>query len=120
MTLTVAVPQIEPGAILDWPGGWLVVVDTGSRPHTNGFGPCDFRAFQLAGSLRVGDILSTPWGSCELLKAPSSCRISRLTWNGKKKGGMPGTPQSIAATLSAAKAMGESLHRMQIEFEEQK
>lgn len=109
--------QIQRGAILDWPGGWLVVADVGVKPHQQGFGPCDFRAFQLSGSLRAGDILSTPWGACELVPAPESCHIARLTWDGKKKPGAPGSPQSISDSLAAAKAMGESLHRFVIEFE---
>jgi hypothetical protein len=110
--------RIQRGALLDWPGGWMVVASVGAKPHTAGFGPCDFRAFQLSGLLRVGGILSTPWGACELVASPASCQIARLTWDGKKKAGSPGSPQSIATTLTAAKAMGESLDRLQVDFED--
>lgn len=66
-----------PGAVLEFPGGRYVVTEVGTRPHSQGYGPVDFLAWQEKGACSPGDILNTPWGYCEVVKAPVLRRISR-------------------------------------------
>lgn len=110
-----SVGQLTFGALLNALGQCLVISEIGKRRHSKGYGDIDFGAFLLSGDLSPGSIINTPWGYCEVMAAPAKCRIVRVSWDGKKTYGTPGTPQGIASTLAAARAMNEDVTRLLIE-----
>jgi hypothetical protein len=62
--------QVQPGAVITWPGGDLIVTEAGALFHTGGWGPVDLRAWQATPVLKPGNMLNTPFGQCEIIAKP--------------------------------------------------
>lgn len=58
------------GAVVDWPGGTLTVLQVGERSHSGGYGPVDFIASSVG--FKVGTLVRTPWGMAEIVAMPYS------------------------------------------------
>lgn len=70
--------------MLDWPGGELVVTEVGQLEHSQGYGPCELRAYALQGTLAVGSILATPWGAVEVVETPKKSQSPRIAAEGPR------------------------------------
>ena len=58
------------GAIIEFPGSRLFVTEAGDLRHSAGFGPVDYRVCDLNGRFKVGTLINTPFGHCEVVDVP--------------------------------------------------